>query len=706
MSLPFVSSNFFAEVARMLEELRVSRREVLDRKHRSWDGQTPPSYPSRVCNTAPTRRCARGGLATLETMAPRVSSCHAFAIGQGPKVSRSNNKESGRSVLPALLVGVGCWYAFDYTGPTVIGQTINPLSALALLGLLASAMAVLAAISRLLFRYVEWVRVRTPTGLKGTAGWITSLREIEHELIHKGWGFFWGSFKGEPVFSGFESSAYVVAPSASGKTTKLIIPNALALKDFDKFIVDFRSDLAPQLKRALEAEGNDVVIINLGDLYTDLVGEGSEYNPVCLIADCFWQPGGLLDVSDVSHELSLQLYPDPKESKGRHVNSHFDDGSRDLLEFVEQAEVLINGYDATLGGILQLLNDRENLLRHALWAAGRLEVVADDEYESKAGQTELAAMPIEDSPWVDRHDPEEVANYIAYFRGLAAKTADLLNTTDSRTMDSFLTGAQQSLARFNVTTRAHKKMRGSSFRFSQLKEGDRPTTVICMLDPEKINAQAPALGMIQWGMSQEIKRHPNKRRPVFVLADEVTNIPWSGLASLITWSRAYGLRPFFSFQNFPAFRIAHGENALKVLQSETEIKLFLPGQREPETLKLIESMLSEESVVVQSHRGSKDGGAFNLDGYDFREEGHPLMTADEIRRSKKSILFLRDNKPLLLDNPSVAAISPWRRQIDVNPFFGKPYLQRVVLRLGHRNGNMLTRLYRLIRRKFRSGGKS
>ena len=392
---------------------------------------------------------------------------------------------------------------------------------------------------------------------------------------------------------------------------------------------------------------------------------------ICIIADDFWRSGGLLDVSDDLRSLCLQLYPEPKGGQDKDGNGYFRTGSRDFIAFAILICVLIQGYQATLGDVLQMLQDEHSLRQHALWAWGRLD--------QNDGTT--AEMPIHSSPWVNRHDPEDVGNFITYLHGVAASVANLLSREDSRTADSFLTGARQSLSIFNITTRAHKKTQRSTFRFSDLKEGKRPTSVIIMLDPNKVEAQASVLGIIQWGMLHELKRHPNKAHPVYLLADEVTNIPWSGLASLMTWARAYGLRLFFCFQNFSAFRDQHGENTLEILQSEAEIKLFLPGQRNDEVLSYIERLLSDASIVTQSHRGQRGNGFFGLDGYDFREDGRVLMTRDEIRRTDKSILFLRRNKPILCDSPSIAEIAPWRAQVGVHPFYGKPFLKPVKLHI-------------------------
>ena len=311
----------------------------------------------------------------------------------------------------------------------------------------------------------------------------------------------------------------------------------------------------------------------------------------------------------------------------------------------------------------------------------------------------FAEMPIDQSPWVDRHDPEDVENFIVYYRGLASGIADLLLTEESRTADSFITGAQQALARFNITTRAHKVTKSSSFRFADQKDGDAPTTVFLVADASRVNAQKPVLGLIQWCMMQELKRHPNKGRPVYLIADEATNFKLHDLGSLLTWGRGYGIRLHLILQSISAFTAVYGREILNVLLSETEIKQFLPGQREPDTLALIEKTLAHQSYIANSHNGDRDRG-FGVRGRSYQEDGKPLMTADEIRRTKKAILIIGRNRPLQTDLPSIAEIDPFRDQIDVNPFHGKPFRKRVRLRIRRRDpwiGPFVRRVWKRVR---------
>ncbi|MEM0951788.1 MAG: type IV secretory system conjugative DNA transfer family protein [Cyanobacteria bacterium P01_H01_bin.74] len=582
--------------------------------------------------------------------------------------------------FPALIIGAGSGMAHRHFGPLMIGSEINWLSAATFeLSVVCGFLAIPSLLS-LLSDWLELVAAHTPRGIKGTSGFIKSLSELKADLIQRGWGPYWGTFKGQPVFADFEASAMTLGPSGTGKSTKVVQPMVMALKGKSKTVIDFKSELTPVLAKALRKRGEEVKVINLGNLFEKEIGQDSdEYKPLCLVADLYFKEGGLFEITDLVYELCLQLYPEPKG--GKDDDKYFRDGSRRIIAAVVQICVLIEGYNATLGAFLQMLNDRQNLQKHLQWVTGRLIDESDKP---------IPPMPLENSPWASQHSPEDLANYSKYLQGLCAGIADMMEGTDNKTFESFITGSQEALSSFNITSLAYQKTKRSSFRFSQQKEGKKPIKVFIMLDPNKAKAQAPVLGIIQWAMLYEIKQHPNKHRPVFLIADEATNIPWSGLGSLITWARSYGLRLFFCFQTLHAWKELFGENALQVLLSEFEIIQVLAGQRNPETLKMVETKLAEQAIITENFTNNKEHGA-GINSTGLSESSRPLMTADEIRRTDKTILFIRKNKPLLVDLPSISSIHPWRKQIGINPFHGKPYLQKVKLRLGSRKGPLLLR---------------
>ena len=521
-------------------------------------------------------------------------------------------------------------------------------------------------------RFFNWLDAITPRGHKGTAGWAKSLWALRRDLIaFPGLGPYFGSMRksGGAVFADFDSNAVCLGPNASGKDTSSVGPNLLSIRD-SKTVVDFKGDLACVYADTLRARGEEVRILNFGELFTDILGQSDHYNPLRLVAENFFRSGGLHDVSDDLAEFSLQLYPEPSGAGSGNDNRYFRDGSRNLISFAILIMVLVKGYDATLGDVLQLLNDRESFLWHALWAAGRLESDND----------EAVQIPLHESPWAAHQDADDLANFAEYLRGLAAGIADLLSSEDSRTLDSFLTGATQAMTRFNITTRAHKISGKSSFRFADQKEDGRTVTVFLVADSSRMEAQRPILEMVQFCMLNEWKRHAQKQKPVYLIGNEAGNFKIYGLASLLTWGRAYGIKLFLYLQNFAAFEKTYDTQTLETLLSEQQILQVLPGQKNPKTLKIIEEMLGRYSYMGRSHQ-NEGRGPLGLKGGGMQEHDAPLMTADQIRRCDKAILFVRKNKPLLTEVPSIAAIAPWRAKQAINPFYNKPYREPVRLRI-------------------------
>ncbi len=590
---------------------------------------------------------------------------------------QEQNQRRGGRIIPALVVGGGAYYAYDFAGPLFLGGQVNMLAAAAALVLAVAALSFLSSIFFLLGEAAHRWRALTPTGRKGTSGWVRSLREIKHELIAEGTGPYWGVLNGKPIFSDFSSSALILGPSGVGKGVKLVIMMILCIRE-SKVIIDFKSELIVMLRPILEARGEIVRCIDFGNLWPDLVGPTDSYNYLNILADDFNREGGLYDITDNADEMAQQLLPAAADDK-RHQNSYFDIGSVDLLAWAFQYIVLVLGYTGTLGDVLDLLFSREKCLHAALWACGRLEI---DDPGSGDAPAYADPMPIEESSWVHVHETDEVERYIQYFRGVSLSVAELIEATDSKSFDSFNSGARQVLKSFNTTTRVHQRTQTTTVRFSELKEGDTPVTVFILGAPNKLNAQRKPISLLQWCMFKEFKQHKSmNRRKVYMIADEATNFKILDIGTLVTWIRSTGLRLIIVIQALKAFTKTYSDEDLEILMSETEIKIFPPGQTELRTRELVEKLLGEQSIIARNNKGDREKSFSGLTGYDYQEEGRPLMNADEIRRTGKGILFLRKNKPIPVDLPKVSGIEPYRRILGINPYFGKPFLTKVVLRL-------------------------
>ncbi|PUB90893.1 MAG: hypothetical protein DBP01_05205 [gamma proteobacterium symbiont of Ctena orbiculata] len=572
----------------------------------------------------------------------------------------------GEANLPSLIVVTGLfgWGAIQ-TGPFMVGGHYNLLpTALAVVGSLAGLRLAVELLMRTA-RIMDWVSSYKTTGKGGTAKW-ASRKQIHKELNKKKEGHFWGLMVGRrslALFADFVSNAMSVAPAGSGKGIYTVIPALLSIRH-SKVVSDFKGELVCIVLKALQALGQINRILNPGSLWQELIGIADSYNPLDIIVDDLRRPGGLRDVPDDLRELSAQLYPEPAETQGD--NTYWREGSRRAIADAILLETMIEQYDATLSSVALLIEDRDAFERNLRWVVG-VDLEGDPLPEGP--------MPIEQTEWASLHDPEDLAEFIKLVRSRARNLLALMTGVDSRTFDSFISGAQQALAPF-AFGRLAPAMRRSTFSMNDLKEGDKPTNLFIVADASRMEGYKAYIGLIQWCAMTAIKRHSDKARPVYFIMDEATNYKIHALESLLTWGRSYGLRLHLIFQDLSAFERVYGKQVLETLLSETEIKQFLPGQRSPKTLELIEKLLGEQSVMAANLSSKSEGMSEQTS-----ESGRALMTADEIRRSRYGLLLVRQLPPIKIEPISYAEVEPWRKQADINPFHGKPFLKKVRLKL-------------------------
>ena len=567
-------------------------------------------------------------------------------------------------ILLTALLGWGAYH----TGPLLLGGAIQPLPAalagLAALGLLRIVIESLTLLARL----VDWLGAQTATGKSGTAHWARG-KDLKDELSRKKTGPFWGvmfgkrGHGGKPLFIDYVSNAMTVAPAGSGKGVCTVVPAGLAIR-FAKVFSDFKGELVCILKAALERCGEKVRVLNPGGLWLELVGEGDSYNPQDIIVENLHHPGGLRDIPDVLREYSAQIQPEPRDSDGENI--YWREGGRRIIADVSLIDAMVDEFDSTLPSVALIIEDRIALEHHCRWVVGV-------DLENKP--LPEGPMPIESSPWAKHHDPDDVKAFARWVRSRASSQLQLMSNVDSKTFDSFLSGAQQALAPF-AYSRLALAMRRSTFSMNELKEGNQPTNLFIVADASRMEAYKAYIGLIQWCAMTAVKRHPNKARPVYFIMDELTNYKIHDLENLLTWGRSYGLRLHLIFQDLSAFERTYGKTALETLLSETEIKQFLPGQRSPRTLEMIQKMLGEQSVMSASLSPQARGLHEQMS-----ENPRPLMTADEIRRTSAGLLLVRRAPPVLFEPISYAEIHPWRKLAGINPFHGKPYLKKVRLTL-------------------------
>lgn len=557
-----------------------------------------------------------------------------------------------------IITGLLVWGCFQ-VGPLFIDDNLQWLPALIYTLTAIACLRIIIKALYLLALFLEWASSHQATGKGGTASWA---KHIRRELSRTRTGPFWGrmaTHSKKPIFSDYESNALTVAPAGSGKGIYSVITNGMSIRS-SKVFSDFKGELACVLKTLLEKRGENVRVLNPGGLWSDILGESDCYNPLDIIVDDLERPGGLRDVADDLREINSQILPEPSDSEGE--NTYWREGSRRCMRIAQVLECMVEGRDATLASVALTIDDSavlENKLRLVVGVDADGNALPD------------GPMPIESCSWAQLHSEQDLAEFIQWLRAQANSLLNLMNSSESRAFESFISGAQMALAPF-AFGRLSPAMRRSTFSMNDLKSSEQATNLFIVADASKMEVYKGYIGLIQWCAMTAIKRHPNKSTPVYFIMDEATNYKIHSLDSLLTWGRSYGLRMHIIIQNFSAFERVYGKNALETLLSETEIKQFLSGQRSPTTRKIISDLLGEQSVMSAGLSPNENGVQENTG-----ESGRPLMTPDEVRRTQFGILLIRKSLPILIEPISYAEIHPWRKQAGINPFHGKAFLKPI-----------------------------
>ena len=531
-----------------------------------------------------------------------------------------------RLVFLSSLFGWGAWKTHIYTDWCYITLF---LVVLATIGIIKLFFLLFLFIFKLIVRW--WIM--RPSTRSGSAGWATQ-KEIRKARLYKHDGFFAGMHVKKGIFCNIESSGLVLSPAGGGKTVSFVVP-ALCHNALSMFVPDLKGTLACMTaKLRKKIFGHKVLCVNPAGMYQKILGIGARYNPLQILIDD-WEDSELHDqlVSD-AQSIAKQLHPDPT-TLGE--NQYFRNGARKFLTFAFLYLVTISK-TATLANALSLLCDTDRL-KEAL----------------------------------------EEAQTTDYLNGdLSRLATDLLTkfkSADDRQLESFREGAVQALDSFSPSGTLAECTSTCDFRFADMKK--ELLTVYLIADPTRMTYYAPWLGLLSWCALTELIRYQNGKSVCF-LCDEITNFKIEGLPSLLTLAREFKIKIWLIVQELEQWAHVYGRESLETLLSQTEVKIIM-GTRSYKTCELISNMLGEATLKVKNHSLGKS--VFDEAASSTQEMSRRLYTADEVRRTNKTILFVRDQRPVLLDPIGYHEAKPWSKWVGLNPLYGKPFKSKIRLRI-------------------------
>lgn len=536
---------------------------------------------------------------------------------------------------PLYLLVLGClysWGAWETQHWLRSDLFIVPifLALCAVFAFIRAILYTLILIPKLIFRK----RAMKPTDRAGSAAWASARNIKKIGLYSKRGGFLAGVHENKPIFVDIESSGLVLSPAGGGKTVTFVIP-ALCHNAMSMFVPDLKGTLAcmtSQLRR--KRYKHETLCINPGGLYEDILGSGARYNPLQILIDDWADPATHAQLMSDAQSIAKQLCQDPARQG---ENQYFRNGSRKYLVFAFTYLVTMGG-EPTLSAALCLLSDK-NALQQAL----------------------------------------QDAQYSAHLNGDLARLAkDLLakfDSGDQKQIESFREGAVQSLEVFSPSGRLAECTSTCDFRFADLKK--KKMTVYLLADPTRMAVYAPWLGLLSWCALTELIRFQNGQSVCF-LCDEITNFKVEGLPSLLTLAREFKIRLWLIVQELEQWAHVYGRESLETLLSQTEVKIIM-GARSYKTCQLISDMLGESTIKALSHNIGQS--VFDAPSRSLQDAPRRLMTADEVRRTDDTILFVRNHRPIRLSKTGYHEIKPWSKWVGVNPLFGKPFKGKTRLRL-------------------------
>lgn len=396
---------------------------------------------------------------------------------------------------------------------------------------------------------------------------------------------------------------------------------------------DFKGTLAcmtAELRR--KKHKHEIVIVNPAGLYESRLGQSARYNPLQILMDDWSDPKLHTELFSDANAIARQLCPEPTNGGD---NQYWRNGARKFLVFAFLYRVTIEK-NASLSNALSLLSDSEQL-GDALAIASTTNLLNGD----------LARLAKDMLNKIEKGDPKQI--------------------------ESFREGAVQTLEVFSPSGALAESTSVCDFRFSDLKK--KKITIYLVADPTRIKVYAPWLGLLSWCALTELMRTQGGNR-VCMLCDEVTNFRIENLPALLTLAREFKIILWLVVQELEQWAQAYGRESLETLLSQTEAKIIM-GARSHKTCQLVSDMLGEESIKTLNYNLGRH--FFDDVTRTLSEGGRKLMTADEVRRTKKTILFYRNQRPILLNQVGYHEIHPWRNWVGINPLFGKKFKGKVKL---------------------------
>lgn len=420
----------------------------------------------------------------------------------------------------------------------------------------------------------------------GSARWATC-DDARKAGLYKNRGLFLGVHEGRVIRYENETHTLVVAPTGAGKTVTVVMQQLLLSRE-SMLVTDMKRELAVQTARARrDSLGHRIVTLN------PLEGLGfaeDAYNVCQLVLDAF--AASQEDAIADARAIALQLLRDPPQ---RDQNQFFRQGGREII------------VTAIIG--LAIRSPEECSLPHVQRVVTNIPVflaMLRDLQDETALQGDISAM---------------------------AESLLACQENTPREFQSFANGAAQVLAPYAPSGRLARLSDRCTFRFSDLKDPARPTTIYIGGDMTRRAVFTEWIALLNWAAMVELQRS-RSLAPVTLLLDEAANFAIEALPSMLTILRGYKVRVIVIVQELEDLVRIYGREQTAVIRANCKVQIYF-GNMSPETAERLQPVLGNETIETPSFGlgGGIEGSISENRGFVAR----PLATASELRQLEDGV---------------------------------------------------------------------
>lgn len=385
-----------------------------------------------------------------------------------------------------------------------------------------------------------------------------------------------GAFPRKAIFWQGESHLLTIAPTRTGKSLSLIVPNLLRYQG-SAVVLDPKGELFKATSKWRDTNVGRAYLLNPFNL-DGLDGFTHTFNPLDLVQ------------SDEDAKLMAeQFYPRAETQQKK--ETFFDDEAREFLTA-------------------------------AIWYFANY--APEDQRNFASLRDQLAGLRRDSAALFDRMeavgDPM-LTNRVAAFRAKDLKTGipRLSDTLEAK------------LSIFDGSGIRKATTGNSTFRFEELK--DKPATVYIAFPFDNIDANAVYVNLIMGAAIRAMTRNPRRpETPVLFVLDEFLALPPAiYIVDALRTHAGAGARLWFFLQDMAALKDKYPTTAASFFQAEVECYF---GTDDHETAKHISDMLGSTTAAYlgSSETGTTGGSAHYSYNESVQLAGRSLMTPDEVQR--------------------------------------------------------------------------